>query len=166
MLNKKLVTHKAFTLIELLVVVAIIGILAAVGVVAYNGYTGAAKKTVCINNHKALIKMIRTKATMCELSNEVTLQGNMRNNVQGTEYQYSCNNRFDRFGAAVAWHFTNFFKDPYDPDNPFGYPITANSGSPSKDGDGTYVFEDSILHGVKLTTMCGGKIYQGTVTNN
>ena len=50
--------QKAFTLIELLVVVAIIGILAAVGVVAYNGYTGAAKTSSAKSNHMSIIKYI------------------------------------------------------------------------------------------------------------
>ena len=46
--------RKAFTLIELLVVVAIIGILAAVGVVAYNGYTASAKASATKANFKMI----------------------------------------------------------------------------------------------------------------
>ena len=49
---------KAFTLIELLVVVAIIGILAAVGVVAYNGYTKSAKASTHKSNHTLVVKYI------------------------------------------------------------------------------------------------------------
>ena len=60
-------SHRAFTLIELLVVVAIIGILAAVGVVAYNGYTKSAKNAVIKSNHTNVVKAISADAMKCEL---------------------------------------------------------------------------------------------------
>ena len=69
--------QKAFTLIELLVVVAIIGILAAVGVVAYNGYTGAAKKSAAQANFKMVIKYMVAENTKCELGDEKVMDGNL-----------------------------------------------------------------------------------------
>jgi len=47
---------KAFTLIELLVVVAIIGILAAVGVVSFSGYSDSAKISAAKSNYNSIYR--------------------------------------------------------------------------------------------------------------
>ena len=47
---------KGFTLIELLVVVAIIGILAAVGVVTFSGFTENSKVNAAQANHAMVVK--------------------------------------------------------------------------------------------------------------
>lgn len=56
--------EKGFSLVELLVVVAIIGVLAGVGIVGYQSYTESAKEKVAEANYNSVVRFVETELTL------------------------------------------------------------------------------------------------------
>ncbi len=132
-LNKQ----KGFTLIELLVVVAIIGILSAVGTVAYNGYTSAARIATAKSNFASASKYISNELMMCNVDSERNLFD--QNNVKCSDVK----------AQTIAQYVDEAFKD-YNFDNPFG-DIDGTTTKAVKSGGAAY--EDKQLGYIIINTQ-------------
>ena len=123
MKNKKNI--KGFTLIELLVVVAIIGVLAAVGVTAFQGFTDNAKQQAMKAIHAGVVKKVSAELQKCSIGSTTFMNGTNRTN--GASYSVNCNSN-SATNAANAYNgllATSNDKDPWATSN---FAVNAGNG--------------------------------------
>jgi type IV pilus assembly protein PilA len=100
----KICKKNGFTLIELLVVVAIMGILAAVGVVALSNFSNAAKEKVIENVYKNIGTSLNSEFSKCLLNKSaIILNGHKCNNLKPPDTL-----------AIEDFYNKNNIKNPYD----------------------------------------------------
>ena len=112
--------QKGFSLVELLVVVAIIGVLAGVGIVGYQSYTESAKSRVAIANYNSVKRFVETELTL--LNNNIqTVSGALQQgaNCSSTSKYTVHSASMTNFLTGLSCYFAtdgygNAFKNPHD----------------------------------------------------
>lgn len=123
------IANKAFTLIELLVVVAIIGILASMGIFGFSNFTNIGKKSATIANWNQASKYIQNIFGQCQLKGN---QGSIA--LSTTAGSIDCadigsKTSVNNIGDIFRKYFLEInFKNPYDP-SATGDSIIIRTGS-------------------------------------
>ena len=108
--------QKGFTLIELLVVVAIIGILAAVGIVSFQGFIASSRINATVRQHNEIIKFINVNYVQCSLNNNTV---NLLD-YNGNEILFNCLDDPGVWRNAFNGHFHGLnWSNPYSTPNPW-----------------------------------------------
>ena len=166
--KRKPITKSAFTLIELLVVVAIIGILAAVGVVAYNGYTNSAKVSIAKANYNSMFRFISSEVTKC--NNGMVTKAFIFNykgsgNPDFLNCPISSAGASGKLAGAVGDYFRfgegSSFKNPYNP-NELAYRFDTSYKNDSDVGYinfSTYLLEVRIWSCFKIPCNSLNNVY-------
>ena len=95
---------KAFTLIELLIVVAIIGILAGVGIPMYNGYMATAKVQSSATNHANVKSFVAATLTKCSTGSTYVMLGTSNR---------QCSQSASAWASYFRTYFNSINKNPY-----------------------------------------------------
>jgi len=113
---------KGFTLIELLIVVAIIGILAGVGIPMYNGYMATAKIATTEANHKTIFQYMLNEATKCEINSSGGILPHDGANLLKCSDLFGSNVNTGKVNGAMYTYFNANMTNAYDSEIPAIHP--------------------------------------------